>query len=128
VSTTARLRLNRIALVPVAFLALCAVPLATVSTWTLVVFLVPLAVAVWVLRSGLDIGDEGLTVHSLVGSRTVRWSELAGIRVADRGALWLVTTGGTEVRMPCIRARDLPRLAELSGGRIEVPAPPSADQ
>jgi hypothetical protein len=128
VSTTARLRMNRTALVPVAFLALCAVPLATVSAWTLVVFLVPLAVALWVLRSGVDIGDEGLTVHSLVGSRTVRWPELAGIRAADRGALWLVTTGGTEVRMPVIRARDLPRLAELSGGRIEVPAPPSAGQ
>jgi hypothetical protein len=120
--------MNRTALLPVALLALCAVPLATLSAWTLVVFLVPLAVAVWVLRTGVDIGDEGLTVRSLVGSRTVAWSELAGIRVAERGALWLVTTRGTEVRIPVIRARDLPRLAELSGGRIEVPAPPSAGQ
>jgi hypothetical protein len=128
VTSPARLRMNRTALLPVAFLALCAVPLATVSLWTLVVFLVPLTVALWVLRSGVDIGDEGLTVRTLAGSRTMAWAELAGIRVADGGALWLVTTGGTEVRMPVVRARDLPRLAALSGGRIDVPVPPAAGQ
>jgi hypothetical protein len=55
----------------------------------------------------------------------VPWDRLAGIRVAPRGELWLVTTAGTEVRLPVLRARDLPRLAALSGGRIEVPEPPA---
>ena len=120
----ARLRMSRTALLPVAVLAICAVPLASAGPWWLLVLLLPIAVAAWVLRVGLDIGDDGLTVRSLVGSRRVVWEELAGIRVADRGALWLVTTGGTEVRVPVMRARDLPRLAALSGGRIDVPAPP----
>ena len=120
----ARLRMNRTALIPVGFLALCAVPLAFAAPWTPVLLVVPLVVAVWVLRVGVDIADDGLTVRSLVGERRVPWSELAGIRVARRGELWLVTTHGTEVRVPVMRARDLPRLAELSGGRIDVPAPP----
>jgi Bacterial PH domain len=124
VDAPARLRMSRTALVPVAFLALCAVPLATVTTWTLVLLLVPVAVAAWVLRVGVDVTDDGLTVRSLAGERTVAWSELAGIRVADDGDLWLVTTRGTQVRVPVMRVRDLPRLAALSGGRIEVPAPP----
>jgi hypothetical protein len=128
VSTPARLRMSRTALLPVAVLALCVVPLATVSTWTLVLLLVPLAVALWVLRVGVDIGDDGLTVRSLAGQRSVAWSELAGIRVGQAGDLWLVTTGGTEVRLPVMRPRDLPRLAALSGGRIDVPAPPAGDQ
>ena len=127
-STPARLRMSRTALLPVAFLALCVVPLATVSTWTLVLLLVPLAVALWVLRVGVDVGDDGLTVRSLAGQRSVAWSELAGIRVGQSGDLWLVTTGGTEVRLPVMRPRDLPRLAALSGGRIDVPAPPAGDQ
>jgi len=128
VSTPARLRMSRIALLPVAFLALCAVPLATVTTWTLVLLLIPLTLAVWVLRVGVDVGDDGVTVRSLAGERRVPWAELAGIRVARDGDLWLVTTGGTEVRLPVMRARDLPRLAAVSGGRIDVPAPPVADQ
>ena len=120
----ARLRMTRTALFPVGLLALCTVPLAFAAPWTPVLLLIPLVVAVWVLRVGVDIADDGLTVRSLVGQRLVRWDELAGIRVARRGDLWLVTTRGTEVHVPVMRARDLPRLAELSGGRIDVPSPP----
>jgi hypothetical protein len=127
VDAPARLRMSRTALLPVAVLAVCAVPLAFAAPWTLVVLLVPAVVAAWVLRVGVDIGDDGITVRSLVGRRRVPWSELAGIRVAEDHRLWLVTTHGTEIRVPVMRARDLPRLAELSGGRIAVPAPP-ADQ
>jgi hypothetical protein len=125
VDSPARLRMNRTALFPVGLLALCVVPLAFAAPWTPVLLLIPLTVAVWVLRVGVDIADDGLTVRSLAGQRRVPWSELAGIRVAPRGELWLVTTGGTEVRMPVMRARDLPRLAALSGGRIDVPRPPA---
>ena len=121
----ARLRMNRTALLPVGLLALGTVPLAFAAPWTPVLFLVPLAVALWVLRVGVDIADDGLTVRSLAGERRVPWNELAGIRVAPGGDLWLVTTAGTEVKMPVMRARDLPRLAALSGGRIDVPPPPA---
>ena len=120
----ARLRMNRTALIPVGLLALCTIPLAVAAPWTPVLLLVPLAVAVWVLRVGVDISDDGLTVRSLAGQRRVPWGEVAGIRVAPRGDLWLVTTRGTELRLPVMRARDLPRLAAVSGGRIDVPAPP----
>jgi lysylphosphatidylglycerol synthetase-like protein (DUF2156 family) len=127
VEAPARLRMSRTALLPVAVLAVCAIPRAFGAAWTLVVLLIPAAVAAWVLRVGVDIGDDGITVRSLAGQRRVPWSELAGIRVAEDHRLWLVTTHGTEVRVPVMRARELPRLAELSGGRIAVPAPP-ADQ
>jgi hypothetical protein len=115
--------MNRTALIPVGLLALCVVPVAFAASWTPFLLLIPLAVAVWVLRVGVDIAEDGLTVRSLAGERRVSWSELAGIRVAPRGELWLVTTRGTELRMPVMRARDLPRLAALSGGRIDVPPP-----
>ena len=123
-SSPARLRMNRTALFPVGLLALCTVPLAFAASWTPVLLVIPLAVALWVLRVGVDIADDGLTVRSLAGQRRVPWDEVAGIRVARRGDLWLVTTRGTELRLPVMRARDLPRLAALSGGRIDVPQPP----
>ena len=126
-SSPARLRMNRTALFPVALLALCTVPLAFAAPWTPVLLVIPVAVALWVLRVGVDIGDDGITARSLAGRRQVPWPEVAGIRVARRGDLWLVTTRGTEVQLPVMRARDLPRLAALSGGRIDVPQPPGAD-
>ena len=121
---TARLRMNRVALLPVLVLAICVVPLAFAASWTPVFSLVPVLAAAWVLRAGVDVGDGGVTVRSLLGARRVPWTEVAGIRVAERGDLWLVTTRGTELRLPALRARDLPRLAAVSGGRIPAPVEP----
>ena len=125
-SSPARLRMNRTALFPVGLLAVCTVPLAFAAPWTPVVLIIPVLVMLWVLRVGVDIGDDGLTVRSLAGQRRVPWPEVAGIRVARRGDLGLVTTRGTEVRLPVMRVRDLPQLAAFSGGRIDVPRPPAA--
>ena len=125
VSSFARLRLSRSALLPVIVLFLCCLPLAAASPWTAVVLLVPVVLAAWVLRVGVDVGDAGISVRSLAGERAVPWTEIAGSRVGPRGGLWLVTTHGTEVRLPVLRARDLPRLAALSGGRIAIKDHPS---
>jgi hypothetical protein len=128
----ARFRMSRTALVPVALLLLCVVPAATAAPWAVVVLLLPALAAAWVIRVGVDVADgsgdattgAGVTVRSLVGRRHVPWPEVAGIRVGARGDLWLVTTGGTEVRLPVLRLRDLPRLSAASGGRIPAPAAP----
>ncbi|SOD93118.1 PH domain-containing protein [Blastococcus haudaquaticus] len=121
----ARLRMSRTALFPVGLLALCVIPLAFSAPWTPVLLLIPLVVALWVLRVGVDVSDDGLTIRAAFGQRRVPWTSVAGIRVAQRGDLWLVTTAGTELKLPVMRARDLPQLAALSGGRIEVPPPPA---
>jgi Bacterial PH domain len=113
--------MSRTALLPVVLLLVCVVPFASASPWALLVLVLPLAAAAWVLRVGVDVEDTGITVRSVVGRRTVAWDELAGIRIGTRARLWLVTTGGTEVAVPVLRARDLPRLADLSGGRIPQP-------
>ena len=120
---TARLRMSRVALLPVVLLVVCVLPLAFAAGWTLVFLLVPVLAAAYVLRVGVDVGDGGVTVRSVAGSRSVPWDDVAGIRVGERGDLWLVTARGTELRLPVLRARDLPRLAAVSGGRIPAPGP-----
>jgi len=115
--------MNRVALLPVVLLVVCVLPLAFAAGWTLVFLLVPVLAAAYVLRTGVDVGDGGLTVRSLAGSRAVPWDDVAGIRVGERGDLWLVTVRGTELRLPVLRARDLPWLAAASGGRIPAPGP-----
>jgi hypothetical protein len=115
--------MSRVALLPVVVLLVCVLPLASAAAWTPVFLLVPALAAAYVLRVGVDVGDTGITVRSLAGSRRVPWGEVAGIRVGERGELWLVTTRGTELRLSALRARDLSRLAGVSGGRIPAPGP-----
>jgi Bacterial PH domain len=120
-----RLRRSRTMLLPLVLFALCLLPVVLFSPWGLLLLLLPVLLAVWVLRVGVTVDDDGIGVQSLVGRRRIGWAELAGIRVGRRGDLWLVTTRRTGLRLPVLRARDLPRLAALSGGRIDVPAPPA---
>jgi hypothetical protein len=117
--------MSRTALLPVVVLVFCFLPLAVLSPWLLVLLAVPAALAAYVVRVGVDVSDTAVTARSLVGTRTVPWSEVSGIRVGDRSGLWLVTTAGTQVQLPALRARDLPVLASLSGGRIPDPAAPA---
>ncbi len=122
----ARMRLSRVALLPVVFLAVCVLPFAAASPLAALVLLLPLLAAVWVLRVGVDVDDGGVTTRGVLGQRRVAWDDLAGIRVVRGARLRLVTRSGGEVRLPVLRARDLPRLAGWSGGRFDVPEPPPA--
>ncbi|MPQ97333.1 PH domain-containing protein [Modestobacter sp. I12A-02628] len=123
---TARFRMNQTMLLPVGMLAICVLPFALGSPWTAVFLLVPVVAGAWVRRSGVDVGEDAVTARSLVGSRRVPWTDVLGIRVSPAGELWLVTRQGTEVRLPAVRARDLPVLSRFSGGRIDVPAAPES--
>lgn len=122
--TPARFRTNRATLLGVLVFALCLTTLTAASGWFLLLLVVPAVLAAWVLRTGFDVDGDAVTVLSLLGRRRVPWSEVAGVRVGERGDLWLVTTGGTEVRLPAVRARDLPAIGRASGGRIPVPELP----
>ena len=115
---TSRMRMSRTWLFPVGVFALCLVPLSAATPWLLLVLALPVVLGVGVVRTSVDVGAAGVTARSLVGERTVPWDQVAGVRVDERAALWLVTTGGTEVRLPALRARDLPALSRASGGRV----------
>jgi|SRR3954447_25314764 hypothetical protein len=110
--------MSRTALLPVVLFFVAVLSLTAAGPWALVALVLPLLAAAWVLRVGVDVSDDGITVRQIIGSRTVPWGELAGIRIGRRRSLWLVTTSGTEIALPVLRVGDLPRLAELSGGRI----------
>ena len=119
--TPARFRTNRTTLLAVLVFAICLTTLTAASPWWLLVLVVPAVATVWVLRTGFDVGADAVTIRSLLGRRRVPWSEVAGIRVGRRADLWLVTTGGTEVRLPAVRARGPPALGRAARGRLPGP-------
>jgi hypothetical protein len=109
----------------VAFFALCATVI--VRSWLqALVYLVPLAGAIYVARTATIIDDEGITARVVFGSQQVRWEELRGLRLMDSGAVYVVDTGGTQLRLPCVRNTKLEPLIAASDGRIPNPATASA--
>ena len=111
------------ALVAVGFVAVGISPIAFQGGWWFLLFLVPLALAWWVVRTRTVVDADALRVVSAVGSRRLPWSEVATLRVASRGWVRAVRADEGEQTLTGVRARDLGRIARASGGRITMPTP-----
>jgi len=120
-SATVTFRLPLTALIGVFGLIVCMTPVAFGLPGLQVLYLVPLVLAVWLVRTRTVVGPETMTVYRLWGTRQISWSDLAGLRIDDRSRVWAVPRGSDEVRLPMVRARDLSVLAAISGGRLPDP-------
>ncbi|WP_245819989.1 PH domain-containing protein [Rhodococcoides yunnanense] len=84
-------------------------------------FVVPIVVAVWVIRVRTVVNSDGLAVRRFVGSDFVPWDRVRGIHFPDRRWARVVLTDKTEKSLPLVRFDRLPQLAAASGGRITDP-------
>jgi hypothetical protein len=95
--------------------------------WLLLLYLIPIGIGIWVLRTRTVVEAETIRVRRMLTTRRVDWSDLAGLRVRERKWVRAVLTDGDEVALPCVKPRHLPVLALLSGGRLPDPTEPPAD-
>jgi hypothetical protein len=120
VSERAVFRVPPLTILGAVLLAVCATPVAFGAPWFWLVYLLPVAVVVWVLRVRTTVDEEALTVRRLVGSRRVPWSEIRSLHLRDKGGVRAVLTDGAELPLPSVRVRDLPQLAAASGGHLSL--------
>lgn len=103
-------------------LAVCVTPVAFGAPGLQVLYLLPLAITVWLLRTRTTVSPDTLVAHRVTGTRSIGWSEINGLRVDARSRVWAVLHGDAgEVWLPVVRARDLPALASASSGRLRDP-------
>lgn len=126
--TVVRLKMNRISLVPAVVAVVCALPLATASPWLLFVLLLPAAWITYVMRSGVDVDDQGLTVRAMFGSALIPWTRITGLLIGKNQSVSVATVQGTTVALPNLRVRDLPRLYEATGGRLGLSGDDTTDR
>lgn len=111
-------RLPLTALLGVFGLTVCMTPVAFGVPGLQLLYLMPLSMAYWVIRTRTVVGPETMITYRLWSSQRLAWSDLAGIRVDDQSRVWAVLHGGNEVGLPAVRARHIPMLAAISGGRL----------
>lgn len=83
--------------------------------------LVPLAVAVWVLRAGTDANEYGIRVRALLGRRIVPWTDVDSLVPDQRGHVVARLRDGGAVHLTAVKPADLPRLAAASGKQVATP-------
>jgi len=114
-------RTSPLAVLGAVAIAFCATPVAFAVPFGELVYLVPIAMAVWVLRVRTTVDEEALTVRKVVGQRRVPWSEISSLRL-DQRRIRAMLSDGAELPLPAVGVRDLPQLAAVSGGRLTDPA------
>jgi hypothetical protein len=127
-ATTMTFRLPLTALLGVFGLMVCMTPVAFGAPGLQVLYLLPLALGFWLVRTRTVVGPEAVVAYRVWGSQRMTWAELAGLRVDDQSRIWAVLHGGDEVGLPAVRARHLPLLAALSGGRLPAPLAESRER
>ena len=114
-------RISPLSLLAVVALAICATPVAFGAPWLWVVLAVPVGLAYWVLRVRTTAGPDTVEARGALRTRRVPWSDITALRVRSsrtRSRVGVVRGNGSELSLPAVRVRDLPRLAAASGGRL----------
>lgn len=114
-------RIPGIAVLAALLLALGATPFAFGAPGLFTIYLVPVGLALWVLRTRTTADPDGLSVRRVFSSRRLPWSALKGLRLTRQAGVRAVLTDDTEVTLPAVRTRHLPALALISGGRLDDP-------
>jgi hypothetical protein len=93
-------------------------PLASAAVWLMWLWLLPLLGLVYVFWTKTVADDREIVVYDQRGRRSLAWADLDGFEF--HGSRWAIAvlSDGHRVRLPMVRPRDLPRLAEVSGGRL----------
>ncbi|HET9140592.1 PH domain-containing protein [Actinophytocola sp.] len=102
-------------------LAVGATPFAFGAPGLYIIYVIPVALIVWVLRVRTTASPDGLTVRHVFTSRALPWSTLKGLRLTRRSGVRAVLRDDTEVALPNVRTRHLSALALISGGRLDDP-------
>ncbi len=86
-----------------------------------VLFVIPIAVAIWIERTRTKVSASGLDLRTFFGSRHIDWSQLQGVSIPKRGYVRAHLSDGSEVPLPAVGYDRLRKLIEASGGRIPDP-------
>ncbi|MBV9846406.1 MAG: PH domain-containing protein [Kutzneria sp.] len=108
-------------------LALCITPAALAAPWLLTLYVAPVGIAAWILRTRTVVETRRLVTRSLFGGRTIEWAHIASLKLSTRSWIAAVLDDDEVVPLPGIRLRHLPMLAAFSGGRLADPTAPPAE-
>lgn len=97
--------------------------LVPVLTWPLTapLLIVPVLLSALIIRLRTQADDNGVTVRTLLGSQSVRWDEIDGLRFRRSSWARAQLKSGRELRLPAVTFATLPLLTRASAGRVPNP-------
>lgn len=82
---------------------------------------IPVLLSALIVRLRTVADDRGVTVRTLLGSQTVAWDDIEGLRFHRGSWARAQLKSGAEVRLPAVTFATLPQLTDASSGRVPNP-------
>ncbi|MDT5099632.1 MAG: hypothetical protein QOC76_3369 [Mycobacterium sp.] len=115
------IRISPTAHLAVGFLVLGLLSLVLAWTWFAPLFVIPAMLSAYIVRLRTTADPDTVTARSLLGSETVRWEDIEGLRFSKGSWARAQLKDGRELRLPAVTFATLPQLTEVSGGRVPNP-------
>ena len=116
------IRISPMAHFAVGFLALGLLALVLAGpTWFALLLVIPVLLSAFVIRYRTVADRDAVTARTFLGSRTVSWDDIAGLRFGKGSWAYAQLDDGTELRLPAVTFATLPLLTEASAGRVPNP-------
>jgi len=82
---------------------------------------IPVVLSAMIIRLRTVAEARGVTVRTLLGSQTVPWDDIDGLRFHRGSWARARLKSGSELRLPAVTFATLPLLTEASSGRVPNP-------
>ncbi|WP_319455566.1 MULTISPECIES: PH domain-containing protein [unclassified Mycobacterium] len=106
----------------VGFLALAMLALVLAQpTWFAPLLAIPVLLSAAIIRYRTVVARDEVTARTLLGSTTVAWSDVDGLRFDRRSWALARRKDGSELRLPAVTFATLPTLTAATGGRVPNP-------
>jgi Bacterial PH domain len=105
----------------VGFFALSLLIFVFTWPWTAPILLVPALLSAAIFRWRTVADRDTVTARMLLGSTTVDWDDIEGLKFEKAAWARAQLRDGGELRLPAVTFATLPLLAEVSGGRVPNP-------
>jgi hypothetical protein len=115
------IRISPIAHLAVGFFALCLLVPVMTWHWLAPLLVIPILLSAMIARLRTVADRDTVTARTLLGSSTVPWTDIDGLRFVRSAWGRAQLKDGGELRLPAVTFATLPQLTEASNGRVPNP-------
>jgi hypothetical protein len=105
----------------VGFLMLGMLAVVMGASWTVPLLIIPVILSAFIIRLRTVADSDTVTARRLLGSETVRWEDIEGLRFNKGSWARAQLKGGGDLLLPAVTFATLPQLTEVSAGRVPNP-------
>ena len=118
-------RVPAVGILAALLLAASATPIAVTLRYGWLIYLVPLVIIVFIMRTRTIADANGVVARTFFGRTVIPWESLRSLRVQEKSWVKAVLDDDREVTLPAVRTGSLPLLSQVSGGVVPDPSAPA---